>query len=111
VHDRIYGHGTHGAAMIVNLRSTHRVENAAAGEPDPLPAPRGGARPPARRRVLFRGSAEPVDCPVLQRWDLAPGDALAGPAILEQADTTLVLEPGWRAEAQGAGSLILTRSA
>jgi N-methylhydantoinase A len=32
-----------------------------------------------------------------------------GPAIVEQADTTTVVEPGWQAEIDASGTLILTR--
>jgi N-methylhydantoinase A len=32
-----------------------------------------------------------------------------GPAIVEQADTTTVIEPGWRAEVDDRGNLILTQ--
>ena len=36
---------------------------------------------------------------------------MAGPAIIEQADTTTLVEPGWTAEPAGNGTLLLRRSA
>ena len=34
------------------------------------------------------------DTPVYRRETLHPGAEIAGPAIVEQADTTVVIEPG-----------------
>ena len=47
----------------------------------------------ARRRVWFDGAFAAV--PVFQRDRLAPGDAIAGPAIVEQYDTCTYLAPRW----------------
>ena len=33
---------------------------------------------------------------------------LDGPAIVEQADTTTLIEPGWQREVDPSGNLILT---
>lgn len=48
------------------------------------------AIPHARRQVHF---AEWRDTPVYRRTDLTPGTAITGPAIIEQSDTTTVVEP------------------
>ena len=45
------------------------------------------------------------------RLDLPVGHTLAGPAILEQADTTLWLEPGFVARVDTLGNLLIERSA
>ncbi len=54
-------------------------------------------RPPAearaRRRVYF-DSREPVDCPIYEREDLSPADAIEGPAVIEELDSTTVVHPG-----------------
>ena len=34
-----------------------------------------------------------MDTPIFRRADLKPGMTLAGPAIVEQSDTTTVVEP------------------
>jgi N-methylhydantoinase A/oxoprolinase/acetone carboxylase beta subunit len=39
---------------------------------------------------------------------LSEGTAIAGPAILEQSDTTTVLYPGHRVVVDGTGILIIT---
>ena len=58
------------------------------------------------RRVWFAG--EWIDTPILTRDALRPGDAVTGPAIVEQFDTTTIVEPGDRAEIDQLGNLIVT---
>ena len=59
----------------------------------------------ATRRVWFEtGWAE---TPVYRREQLPPGAALVGPAIVEQLDSTIVVEPGDRLEADARGNLII----
>ncbi len=48
-----------------------------------------------------------VDCPLYERAAL-PWDArIAGPAVIEQADTTIWLEPGVAARVQEGGNLLV----
>ena len=106
-HDRIYGHSTENPARIVNLRTVHH----AAGS-DGLGA--GGAAaatasPPGKRCILLAEPWGEVEAAIHTRDTLAPGAALDGPAIIEQADTTTLIEPGWRGEMAAGGNLILER--
>jgi len=59
-----------------------------------------------RRPVWFDG--EWVDTPILGRDTLRPGDALSGPVIVEQLDTTTVIEPGDAAVIDAHGNLVVT---
>jgi N-methylhydantoinase A len=52
----------------------------------------------------------PWTAAVYDRAQLAPGAVIDGPAIVEQADTTTLIEPGWRGEIARDGSLVLTRT-
>ena len=52
----------------------------------------GGVSPAGRRRAWFDGRWH--DTPVYRREQLAVGTELEGPAIVEQLDTTTVIEPG-----------------
>jgi N-methylhydantoinase A len=52
------------------------------------------ATPAARRPVHFGAW---MDTPIYDRATLTPGMHFSGPAIIEQADTTSVIEPGLRA--------------
>jgi len=58
----------------------------------------------ARRPVYFSGW---IDTPIYDRAQLKPGHVFDGPAILEQADTTSVIEPGMRARVDGFGNVLV----
>ena len=73
--------------------------------------------------ALGSGSPEPVDTitsvmngahlstPLYDRDSMTPGQVIDGPAILKEPTGTNVIEPGWRAELNAYGHLILTRIA
>ena len=46
---------------------------------------------------------------VVDRDGLEPGDILHGPAIVEQSDTTTLIEPGWTARVADNEVLLVTR--
>lgn len=64
--------------------------------------------PRERRMVYFDDSAEPVFTPIYQRADLRTGNRIAGPAIIEQVDSTVVIPPGVPAEVDEYHNIILT---
>ena len=45
-----------------------------------------------------------------RRADLAPGQAIEGPAIIAEDHATTVVPPGWQAAARPTGHLVLTRT-
>ncbi len=106
-HDRVYGHAPALPAKFVNLRSVHRSHagRAAGG------AGHGGgeAAPPGTRLIQVRQSAAPVRAAIWQRAAIRPGDAIPGPAIIEQVDTTTLVEPGWTASLAMDGAALLIR--
>lgn len=63
--------------------------------------------PVATRPVVWAHGEGFVDTPVYLRTHLQVGSTVAGPAILEQVDTTIVLPPGSSARTDAAGSLII----
>jgi N-methylhydantoinase A/oxoprolinase/acetone carboxylase beta subunit len=109
LHDRYYGHHSDESEVeFVGMRGVHVY---------PLPVPPAGADTPAggrraaplgTRRVYFaeRGYAE---APVYDRFALPVEASIAGPAILDQADTTTVVYPGQTATVHPSGSVILAR--
>ena len=107
-HDRIYGHHTDNPARIVNLRSVHRRASAgvAAGTAT-LVVEEVPAAQPRRRLIRVRQAAEPVEAAIWARAQIPPAHRIAGPAIIEQADTTTLIEPGWSACLTGSGALLL----
>ena len=115
LHEQVYGHSTRSAAMFVNLRVVQR----AGGAPPPQPSPggegsRARGRPDARkgtRKILLDARGDFVPAAVYDRDGLAPGDTVDGPAIIEQSDTTTLVEPGWRAEVAPNEVLIMRKTA
>ncbi|MGW0173316.1 hydantoinase B/oxoprolinase family protein [Rhodococcus sp. NPDC003322] len=49
------------------------------------------------------------DAPLYERARMRPGDAVTGPAILAEANSTTVVDPGWRGTLTAAGHLLLER--
>ncbi|HEV7211018.1 MAG TPA: hydantoinase/oxoprolinase family protein [Blastococcus sp.] len=60
------------------------------------------------RRVFFD---DWVDAPTLNRPDLAPGDVVPGPAIIEEFGSTVPVHPGFVATVDAHGNLLLTKEA
>jgi N-methylhydantoinase A/oxoprolinase/acetone carboxylase beta subunit len=107
-HDRIYGHSTRGPIKFVNLRAVHQAQpENDRGRFRYLPA--DGSALKGMRRILTSDSNGFVEARVYERDLVQPATRLQGPAIVEQADTTTLIEPGWQAHVDGSGSLILTR--
>lgn len=108
LHQRVFGHAPEREepVEIVNLRV------AGIGRLDRPQLPEialgKGARPRGHRSAFF--SREWVETAVYRREDLGRGDHLEGPAIVEQLDSTTVIPPGWTAEPDRVGSLVLRRA-
>jgi len=59
------------------------------------------------RRVYFSGRGW-VSCPIVDRDTLGTGAILTGPVIVEQLDSTTVVNHGQRARVDGFGNLIVS---
>jgi 5-oxoprolinase (ATP-hydrolysing) len=112
-HARHFGFRVHDDARLVV--ESLEVEAVAAGSSTattaalPSEAPAPAPRPVAVRRMHVANAWR--DVPVYERAALAPGAALAGPALIVEANATTVLGEQWRAAVDGAGCLVLTRAA
>lgn len=62
----------------------------------------------ARRQVYVGGGWR--DVPVYDRLALAIGERVSGPCLLEQADTTIFVDPGLVGRTDGFGNLIVERA-
>jgi N-methylhydantoinase A len=74
---------------------------------------RGGADWEAARKEVrqayFKDAGGTIQLPVYER-SLAPVEApVPGPAVIEQYDSTLVVESGWTARVDSVGQIIVTR--
>jgi N-methylhydantoinase A len=65
------------------------------------PAPKG------TRKAYFPEAGGYVDTPVYDRYTLTPGASFAGPAIIEERESTTVAGPGARIRVDGRLTLIL----
>src|ERR1700722_6816784 len=80
-------------AVLVNARAA--VIGVLPGVPqEPILPPQSDASPRGERRIWLRGWTK---VPVFAFDDLAPGQAIGGPAIVESTMTTVLLRPGNRA--------------
>ena len=68
----------------------------------------GGAAPLRTTRMFTEGGE--IETPVYRRQDLLPGDRVAGPAIIAEANSTTVVEPDWQAALDSRNNLVLTRA-
>ncbi|HEY1784333.1 MAG TPA: hydantoinase B/oxoprolinase family protein, partial [Pirellulales bacterium] len=82
---------------------------------------RSGTSPPASHPVAPRSpkpaAAKPMywsgrwhQSQVFTRQQLVPGDTISGPALVAEASSTTVIDPGWRAEVLSQGELLLERA-
>jgi N-methylhydantoinase A len=106
-----YGIEMEGPQELVSFRArVLRTVEKFAPVPHPDDGPVAAPEPAARRTVTFAGSV--VDaCPVYLWSDLGPGSTLAGPAIIEGLDTTVVTPPSHGAAIDPWGNVVLTRVA
>lgn len=112
LHHFTYGHSGPGLATeIVSLRVT-----AIGRVPKPRIREFAVANRPVesairlRRAVWFGKDAPTTDCPIYDRYLLAPGHEITGPAVIEEMDSTVTVYPGWRAEVDRFGNLVMRRT-
>ena len=94
--------------MLVNLRTTV-IGRREAFDLTALAGARDGTGPNdpriGTRAVRFDGAWH--ETAILDRAALAPGATIEGPAIIEQLDSTIPVEPGVTAEVDGFGNLLI----
>ena len=73
------------------------AEETATGAPEPL------------EEVDFYANGKWLKAPLYERDAMRPGQAVTGPALIVEPNSTVVVEPGWRAEMNTYGHLLLKR--
>jgi N-methylhydantoinase A len=101
-HDRAYGYRMDEPVELVTLRATAEVRR------EPPAARYEAAGEPDRGRREARFGDEYRETPVYGREALRAGETVAGPAVLEQAESTVVIPPSWRGTVLADGNLTLT---
>ena len=103
-----FGFVMHGRPLVVDAVSVELDGGGSDATEEPLAASRqGGLQPLDTVQAYLAG--EMRDTPVYDRDAMQPGDVVDGPAILREQTGTTVVEPGWRAELNSLGHLLLTR--
>jgi N-methylhydantoinase A len=109
-HAERYGYSDPGAELeLVSVRVAAIEEGAkpdlrASSGTELATEERAGGAPRATRPATFGGQS--LDTAVI-RGELAMGEELEGPAVCELPDATVVVPPGWRAEAHEGGTIVL----
>lgn len=115
LHEERYGHRGEEPLEIVTYRVTSKVPvkpPELSPSDDAITAPNGGdggetpPKPAIRRDVYDFDAGAFRETPVYDRTGLA-GRALDGPAVVEQLDTTIVIEAGQRARFDRAGNAVI----
>jgi N-methylhydantoinase A len=108
-HLHTYGHDNRSEPVqIVNVRV------AAIGMIPPLmirdiPAHVGTDAIKARRQIWFHETGD-VDAPIYDRRRMSLGLEVAGPAVIESLESTILVPPRWQASINEDGFVVLTRS-
>ena len=110
-HERAYGFSAPGEPVeLVTLRLT-AVGSIVKPKLRELPSDGGGAGASAAlrtvRQVFFSEAGGFVDCPSYDRYRLPARGVIEGPAIVEEMDSTTVIHPGFRAEVDRYGNLLI----
>lgn len=109
-HEELYTYSErHNAVEVVNIEST------LFGRIDKPKAPKlGKGATPAKalkgyRKAIFNASGKSTKTPIYDGGKFGAGAVVAGPAIIEEVTTTIVIEPGWTAKLDASGSYVITR--
>ena len=90
--------------MVVNLRTVATGSRKVDVGTDATALATGAPEPRSRRPVHI---GKWLDTPIYHRDDLKPGHAFQGPAVLEQTDTTTLIEPGMNVKVDARGNMIV----
>ena len=108
-HKQLYTYAEPNSVVeVVNLESAvyGKVD-----KPDTAALKKGEGAEGARkgeRDAVFSTQGARTRTPVYDGALLGAGDGIEGPAIIEEETTTIVIEPGWRADLHESGSYVLT---
>jgi len=107
LHRKQFGFVFEGKRLIVEAVEVEAV-GAGAGIAE-SPAPLDETSPQARETVSFFSGGAWHESGVHLRDSLAPGNIVAGPALIIEPHQTIVVEPEWRAAINALGHVVLTR--
>ena len=104
-HVRTYGHGSSDDPVdVVSVRALARLERTAGQRYDPLDVVRRTTALDASRPAYFGPETSLVETPVCNRTGLLDGPR-RGPLLVDEADSTCVVPPGWVARLDDHGNI------
>jgi len=109
-HEELYTYSEpHSLVEVVNIESTLY----GLIDKPKLPALKKGVAPRRaikhHRKSIFGAGGKGVRVAVYDGAQLGAGANIAGPAIIEEITTTIVIEPGWAAKLHASGSYVIER--
>jgi N-methylhydantoinase A len=109
-HEQLYAYSEpHSTVEVVNIESTlHGLID----KPEMPALNKGKATELAikgHRKAIFSANGKGVRTPVYDGELLGAGAKIAGPAIIEEVTTTIVIEPEWVATLHASGSYVITK--
>lgn len=96
---------------IVNIEATVYGQQTPLLPPSLPPGGQAEAAIRTRRMMIFDTNGQQQLTPVYDGEKLGAGDSIAGPAVIEEPTTTVVIQPGWTALLHPTGSYVITRNA
>jgi N-methylhydantoinase A len=107
-HERVYGFRDAQSPIEITTIRLGIIGKVPPIVAEPATSVAGAPVPHAQRTVFHRGHW--IEAQVYRRGDLHPGQDFAGPALVEQEDTTTWILPGWRVGVDKSGNLHVQRA-
>jgi 5-oxoprolinase (ATP-hydrolysing) len=107
-HRQRYGFTVPGKGLVVEAVSVELVGRTEKPAAHPL-LPRAGGQLLPNAEVRFFSAGAWHEAPLYDRDAMAAGDKVAGPAIITESTSTIVVEPGWEAEMESLGHILMRR--
>ena len=106
-HEKTYGHraGREEPVELVTIQLVGQGIRTGPAIPERVHSSRPEPHPPAPRRAYFGTQTGWVQTPVMRRTDLSR--SRDGPVIIEEYDATCVVPPGWRAQLDVGGNIVI----
>ncbi len=104
-----YGFAAPDKPLIVESLAVETIGQGSDVRETVAPSAAGDQAEAAQRTSMFTAGAA-HDTPVFRRDDLKPGHRIAGPAIVAEANSTTVVEPGWTLEVTDHDHLVINRT-
>jgi N-methylhydantoinase A len=108
-YERVFGRTVHGVPLeIVNLRLDARATRGDRAIDFDHASGADGSAVKGSRPVYFDEAGQHLETAVHDRIRLRPGEALSGPAVIEEKDTTIIVPPGATTRVDGYRNIITT---